>query len=72
MRELDASRWEDEVLQADGPVLKFAVKACDDLVAWLQRQPEGFWNATRRRVWRERLQPVAAFYEWLGDGQSNG
>jgi hypothetical protein len=46
-------------------VLKFASKACDDLVNWIKSQPEDFWDEERRAAWRGRLRPIVEFYETL-------
>lgn len=64
-RQIRQSQGENNALESDGPVLKFASKACDDLVNWIRSQPEDFWNEDRRAAWRKRLQPIVEFYQTL-------
>jgi hypothetical protein len=64
-RQIRQSQGESNALASDGPVLKFASKACDDLVNWIRSQPEDFWNEERRTAWRERLRPIVEFWEKL-------
>lgn len=56
---------DNNALASDGPIMKFAHKACDDLVNWLKQRPEDFWSEDRRAAWRKRLQPVVDFYNRL-------
>ena len=64
-RQIRQSQGENNALASDGPVIKFASKACDDLVNWIRSQPEDFWNEERRTAWRERLRPIVEFYREL-------
>ncbi|HEV8542779.1 MAG TPA: hypothetical protein VGR78_10345 [Verrucomicrobiae bacterium] len=64
-RQIRQSQGENNALQSDGPVIKFASKACDDLVNWIKSQPEDFWNEERRAAWRARLRPIVEFYQEL-------
>jgi hypothetical protein len=64
-RQIRQSQGVQNALQSDGPILKFASKACDDLVNWIRAQPEDFWNEERRTAWRLRLQPIVEFWEKL-------
>jgi hypothetical protein len=52
-------------LESDGPVMRFASKALDDLVNWLKTRPEAFWDEKRRTQWKLRLAPVVKFWEGL-------
>lgn len=64
-RQIRQAGGEFNALESDGPVLKFASKACDDLVNWLRTQPEGWWDEGRRAAWRKRLEPIVRFWEKL-------
>lgn len=64
-RQIRQSQGDNNALESDGPVLKFASKACDDLVNWIKSQPEDFWDEERRAAWRGRLRPIVEFYETL-------
>jgi len=64
-RQIRQSGGESNALQSDGPVIRFASKSCDDLIHWLTTQPADFWNADRRRLWKDRLEPIAKFWEGL-------
>jgi len=64
-RQIRVAQGERNALESDGPVVKFVVKALDDLVHWLVSRPGDFWEAERKRVWKERLRPVVEFWEKL-------
>ncbi len=64
-RQIRQSKGENNALESDGPVTRFASKACDDLVNWIKGRPEGFWDEERRAAWKARLKPVADFYQSL-------
>lgn len=70
-RQIRQSQGENNALQSDGPVLKFASKSCDDLVNWLRQHPllpaggNDFWDEERRAAWRLRLQPIVEFWKQL-------
>jgi hypothetical protein len=64
-RRIRQDRGTKNALESDGPVLRFAFKACDDLVNWLKTRPEEFWDEERRAAWRKRLEPVVKFWEKL-------
>jgi hypothetical protein len=56
---------EQNALQKDGPVIKFGLKAADDLEHWLRSRPAEFWTAERCEAVRERLRGIVEFYEGL-------
>lgn len=64
-RQIRQSQGENNALESDGPITKFASKACDDLVNWIKGRPAEFWTEERRAAWRLRLQPIVKFYESL-------
>lgn len=64
-RQIRQSQGDNNALESDGPVIKYASKACDDLVNWIKTRPEGFWDEARRTAWRARLRPIVEFYEKL-------
>lgn len=56
---------EDNALVSDGPVIKFGLKAADDLKHWLLTRPAEFWSPERCAAVREELKPIVDFYEKL-------
>jgi hypothetical protein len=64
-QQIRLSQGESNALQGDGPVVKFGSKSCDDLRHFLDSQPPDFWSEERREVWKERLRPIAEFYQRL-------
>lgn len=64
-REIRQSFGTHNALESDGPVMRFAVKLCDDLLGWLQTRGEEFWNPDRRAIWKARLAPIVKFAEGL-------
>jgi hypothetical protein len=64
-RRIRQDRGTKNALESDGPVLRFACKACDDLVNWLKTRPDEFWDEDRRSAWRKRLEPIVKFWEKL-------
>jgi hypothetical protein len=65
-KQIRISQGESNALQGDGPVVKFGLKAADDLVHWLKSRPGDFWSPDRCAAVRARLKPVVDFYELLG------
>lgn len=64
-RQIRQAGGENNALESDGPIIKFASKACDDLVNWIRTRPEGFWHEERRAAWRQRLSPIVEFWQTL-------
>ena len=64
-QQIRISQGEHNALQSDGPITKFVTKGLDDFLAWLRGRPDGFWDAERRAVWRERLSPLVEFWKKL-------
>lgn len=64
-RQIRQSNGEENALEADGPLLKFASKSCDDLLHWLKSQSKEFWTEERRAAWRQRLEPIVEFWKTL-------
>lgn len=64
-REIRLANGEKNALESDGPVMKFAVKSCDDLIGWLRTRSKEFWNPERKQIWIGRLSPIVDFVTWL-------
>ena len=64
-RQIRQAGGENNALESDGPIIKFASKACDDLVNWIKTRPGDFWTEERRAAWRIRLDPIVKFHETL-------
>jgi hypothetical protein len=64
-QQIRLSQGENNALQSDGPVTKFGLKAADDLAYWLKSRPAEFWSPDRCAEVRQRLEPIAKFYERL-------
>lgn len=67
-QQIRLARGEHNALQSDGPVVKFGLKAADDLIAWLKGRPQEFWSDERCTEVRKRLEPIVEFYERLAEG----
>lgn len=65
-RQIRQSQSSHNALAADGPVVKFMTKSCDDLLHELKTRPAEFWTEERKALWRDRLKPIVEFYESLG------
>lgn len=66
-QQIRLSQGESNALEGDGPVVKFGLKAADDLEHWLKARPGEFWSPDRCEAVRARLKPIVEFYERLAD-----
>lgn len=64
-RQIRQGQGEQNALAGDGPVVRFASKAVDDLVHWLKVENPDVWPEERREAWRNRLQPIVDFWRQL-------
>ena len=54
-REIRISQGEYNALDSEGPTLEFGTKYYEDLKAWMDKRPEGFWILERQAIWKDRL-----------------
>ena len=60
-RQIRLGQGEKSALEPDGPVMRFASKAVDELCAWIRAENPNEWPEERRETWRKRLAPIVEF-----------
>lgn len=57
-RRIRISQGEESALESDGPVLASGTRHYEDLKAWIEGRPVGFWNEERLHIWESRVEAL--------------
>jgi excisionase family DNA binding protein len=55
----------ESALKLDSPIYRFPSVRLSELLGWFRSRPDDFWEADRRAIWKEKLQPLVKVWEAL-------